>query len=93
MAKFQYTARNLSGAKVSGHIEAEAESAAIQLLEKRELYPVDVWNSEKQQSTGSFGGRISNRDLGVMYGQLSDLLGSGVPLLRAIRSLIKSTVN
>ena len=93
MAKFQYTARNLRGAKVSGHIEAEAESAAIQLLEKRELYPVDVWNSEKQQSTGSFGGRISNRDLGVMYGQLSDLLGSGVPLLRAIRSLIKSTVN
>jgi len=93
MAKFQYTARNLSGAKVSGHIEAEAESAAIQLLEKRELYPVDVWDSEKQQSTGSFGGRISNRDLGVMYGQLSDLLGSGVPLLRAIRSLIKSTVN
>ena len=93
MAKFQYTARNLIGAKVSGLIEAEGESAAIQLLEKRELYPVDVWNSENEQSTRSFRGRISNRDLGVMYGQLSDLLGSGVPLLRAIKSLIKSTVN
>ena len=93
MAKFQYTARNLIGAKVSGLIEAEGQSAAIQLLEKRELYPVDVWNSENEQSTRSFRGRISNRDLGVMYGQLSDLLGSGVPLLRAIKSLIKSTVN
>ena len=28
-----------------------------------------------------------------MYGQLSDLLGSGVPLLRALKSLVKSTVN
>ena len=93
MAKFQYTARNLRGEKVSGLIEAEAESAAIQLLENRELYPVDIWNSEDEKSTRSFRGRISNRDLGIMYGQLSDLLGSGVPLLRAIKSLIKSTVN
>ena len=93
MAKFQYTARNLRGEKISGLIEAEAESAAIQLLENRELYPVDIWNSEDEKSTRSYRGRISNRDLGIMYGQLSDLLGSGVPLLRAIKSLIKSTVN
>ena len=93
MPKFQYTARNLSGGKVSGLIEADGEGAAIQLLETRELYPVDVWNTEDEQSSRSFRGRISNRDLGVMYGQLSDLLSSGVPLLRAIKSLIKSTVN
>jgi general secretion pathway protein F/type IV pilus assembly protein PilC len=28
-----------------------------------------------------------------MYGQLADLIGSGVPLLRALDSLVKSTVN
>ena len=93
MPKFQYTARNLSGGKVAGLIEADAEGAAIQSLERRELYPIDIWNTEDKGNNKSFRGRISNRDLGVMYGQLSDLLGSGVPLLRALKSIVKSTVN
>ena len=93
MPKFQYTARNLSGGKVSGNVEAEGEIAAARLLENRELFPIDVWNSEAGESAASFRRRISSRDLGVMYGQLSDLLGSGVPLLRSLKSLVKSTVN
>ena len=93
MPKFQYTARNLSGGKVAGLIEADGEGAAIQLLERKELYPVDIWNTEDKADNRLFRGRISNRDLGVMYGQLSDLLDSGVPLLRALKSIVKSTVN
>ena len=93
MPKFQYTARDASGGKVTGQLEADGQGAAIRFLEGRELYPIDVWDTEDKESAGSFRRRISNRDLGVMYGQLSDLLGSGVPLLRAITSLIKSTVN
>ncbi|MBC8243903.1 MAG: type II secretion system F family protein [Verrucomicrobia bacterium] len=93
MPKFQYTARNLNGGKVAGLIEADGEGAAIQLLERKELYPVDIWNTDDKADNRLFRGRISNRDLGVMYGQLSDLLGSGVPLLRALKSIVKSTVN
>ena len=93
MPKFQYTARNLSGGKVSGNVEAEGEIAAARLLENRELFPIDVWSPEAGGSATSFRRRISSRDLGVMYGQLSDLLGSGVPLLRSLKSLVKSTVN
>ena len=36
---------------------------------------------------------MRTRDIGLMYGQLADLIGSGVPLLRALDSLIRSTVN
>ena len=93
MPKFQYTARNLSGAKVSGQIEADAVGNATRSLESHDLFPIDVWNVEDNENTTSFRRRISSRDLGIMYGQLSDLLGSGVPLLRALKSLIKSTVN
>ena len=93
MPKFQYTARNLSGGKVSGNVVAEGEIAAARLLENRELFPIDVWSPEAGGSATSFRRRISSRDLGVMYGQLSDLLGSGVPLLRSLKSLVKSTVN
>lgn len=46
MPKFQYTARNLSGGKVSGNVEAEGEIAAARLLENRELFPIDVWSPE-----------------------------------------------
>ena len=93
MRKFQYTARNLSGAKVSGQIEADAVGNATRSLESHDLFPIDVWNVEDNENTTSFRRRISSRDLGIMYGQLSDLLGSGVPLLRALKSLVKSTVN
>ena len=93
MPKFQYTARNLSGGKVSGNVEAEGKIAAARLLENRELFPIDVWSPEAGGSATSFRRRISSRDLGVMYGQLSDLLASGVPLLRSLKSLVKSTVN
>ena len=93
MPKFQYTARNLSGGKVSGNVVAEGEIAAARLLENRELFPIDVWSPEAGGSATSFRRRISSRDLGVMYGQLSDLLASGVPLLRSLKSLVKSTVN
>ena len=93
MPKFQYTARNLNGGRVSGQIEAEAVGAASRLLENRDLFPIDVWDVEDNESANSFRRRIASRDLGIMYGQLSDLLGSGVPLLRALKSLVKSTVN
>ena len=48
MPKFQYTARNLNGGRVSGQIEAEAVGAASRLLENRDLFPIDVWDVEKE---------------------------------------------
>ena len=74
MPKFQYTARNLNGGRVSGQIEAEAVGAASRLLENRDLFPIDVWDVEDNESANSFRRRIASRDLGIMYGQLSDLL-------------------
>ena len=63
------------------------------MLEDRDLFPIDVWSVDDSLGSSSFRRNIPSRDLGIMYGQLSDLLGSGVPLLRALKSLFKSTVN
>ncbi|MDP6893576.1 MAG: type II secretion system F family protein, partial [Verrucomicrobiota bacterium] len=82
MPKFQYTARNQKGGKISGQIESEGKAAATRLLEDRELFPIDIWDIEDNEGSSSFRRNIPSRDLGIMYGQLSDLLGSGVPLLR-----------
>ena len=94
MTQFQYTAVNEAGERVSGALEAESEAAVLRVLEEKRLFPVTV------RGKGVVAGkarpvrhRVRTRDLGVMYGQLADLIGSGVPLLRALETLVKSTVH
>lgn len=94
MIQFQYTALTESGERVTGAMEAESEAAVLRLLGDKKLFPVSVRG--KGVVSGKAPARkykVRSRDLGVMYGQLADLLGSGVPLLRALDSLIKSTVS
>ena len=90
MPKFRYTALNADGRQVSGQLEAEGEGAAVRILGERQLFPVNIASADASQSKRR---RVSSRDIGMMYGQLADLIGSGVPMLRALDSLIRSTVN
>ena len=90
MPKFRYTALNTDGRQVSGQLEAEGEAAAVRMLGERQLFPVNIASADASQSKRR---RVSSRDIGMMYGQLADLIGSGVPMLRALDSLIRSTVN
>jgi general secretion pathway protein F len=95
MIRFQYTARNSAGERIAGMLEAESEAAVFRFLEEKSLFPIAI----QSRSTSVKGKknfllrRVRNRDVGTMYGQLADLIGSGVPLLRALDSLIRSTVN
>jgi general secretion pathway protein F len=95
MTKFHYTALKEDGERVSGVFEAETEAALLRLLEEKRLFPVSVRGARK--SKGLQGGLLKRgvrmRDVGTMYGQLADLIGSGVPMLRALDSLARSTVN
>ena len=95
MGEFRYTAKTDQGERVTGVIDADTEAAVLRFLDEKNLFPVSVADiagaaSRKQKTTGR---RIPTRDVGVMYGQLADLIGSGVPLLRALDSLVKSTIN
>jgi general secretion pathway protein F len=95
MPQFRYTALDVAGKQMAGALEAENESVAARLLEERKLFPISV-RGDAKSSTGQTPQRkwrIRRRDIGIMYGQLADLLGSGVPLLRAIDALIKSPAN
>lgn len=90
MAQFNYTAVNAGGQRVSGVLEAESQAGVMRALEDKSLFPVSVW-AKDGAAAGGKKRKVKARDLGVMYGQLADLLGSGVPLLRALDSLIKSS--
>jgi general secretion pathway protein F/type IV pilus assembly protein PilC len=85
---------NEAGQRVSGALEAESEAAVLRVLEEKRLFPVTVRGKGVSASgKAKPRRRIRTRDLGVLYGQLADLIGSGVPLLRALETLVKSTVH
>jgi general secretion pathway protein F/type IV pilus assembly protein PilC len=84
MAMFAYTARDREGRKVSGRMEASNQQAALSELESQGLAPIEL--STASVSTGS-NRSSSPRVMARFYRQLSDLLKSGVPLLRSLRLL------
>ena len=81
MAKYKYMAKDASGEAVTGVLEADSETAALRSLDELQLYPVRVDEDSAGKPAAASRGRIRGRDVGVMYGQLSDLLSAGVPLL------------
>jgi len=88
---FVYTARTAGGEEIVGTMQADCESAVVHALGERSLYPVNV--SEQTKSGGIVAksrGKIRRRDVGVMYGQLADLLRAGVPMLRALEIIARS---
>ena len=95
MGEFHYTAKSATGEKVSGSLTADSEAAVLRYLDEKQLFPVAVRNLAGADDLREkrVKGRVPTRDVGVMYGQLADLIGSGVPLLRSLKSLVKSTVN
>jgi general secretion pathway protein F len=95
MPRFQYTAVDNAGKRVTGAMEADTEAAALRAIEEKSLFPVSLVGAANNDrgEDGKSKIRIRSRDVGLMYGQLADLIGSGVPMLRALDSLIRSTVN
>jgi len=90
MPDFKYTARDNSGEKVSGSLEAESRREAIAALSARGLFPIEV-GADSADDDQKQVRRVPAQLMSVTYGQLSDLLGSGVPLLRALEVIQKQT--
>jgi general secretion pathway protein F/type IV pilus assembly protein PilC len=93
MPRFTYTALSEAGAQTTGTLEADSQPAALRILAEKRLYPISVKGDSSTTDGKPKTRRVKAADLGMLYSQLADLLGSGVPLLRSLDSLIKSTVN
>jgi general secretion pathway protein F/type IV pilus assembly protein PilC len=94
MPDFQYTAWEMSGQQVTGTLNAPSKQDALSSLASRQLFPVSVESAEKPTSVaGGRGRRVAGRHLVTFFRQLSDLLRSGVPLLRSLELLQKQSPN
>jgi len=95
MPTFSYKARSLEGKLVDGVLTAESETAALRTLDEKALFPIEVHEGGKAGRSVVSGKRkkISLRRLAEMYGQLADLLGAGVPVLRSLDILCRQGAN
>lgn len=99
MPMFTYKAKDRSGTAVSGTLEAESRVAVSTRLQAMGLFPVDI-RSEAEAGGGKLarisGGRkarIKSIDLMNFYQQMSDLIGAGVPLVKALSVVKNQTQN
>jgi type II secretory pathway component PulF len=90
MTDFQYTARDNSGQKISGVIQAPGRREATAALVARSLFPVEIGESVKSVQPKKVR-RVSGQLISTTFAQLADLLHSGVPLLRSLEVIKKQT--
>lgn len=91
MPDFAYIARDASGQRVTGTIDAANRRDALAALSAKALFPIDVRGDAPATAEQKSTRRASAQVLATTFAQLADLLRSGVPLLRSIEVLQRQT--
>lgn len=99
MPSFTYTAKDPTGRTLTGVMQADSEAAVVRTLDQRSLFPVQIVPEAQRNQTplaqlaSVAGARVRLRHLSATYGQLADLLGAGVPMLRSLEILSKTSAS
>ncbi|MDY0166962.1 MAG: type II secretion system F family protein [Thermoguttaceae bacterium] len=88
MPHYSYVARDASGNQVTGTIEAASQQEVLAAIAGRSLFPVEIGSRQAVQGVRR---RVPASLLSTTLGQMSDLLQSGVPLLRSLEVLRRQT--
>lgn len=95
MAEFQYVARQASGTRVSGQLTAGGERDVLAALEEKGLVPIRIRPASPAVARlpilANRPRKVPGRIMARVYRQMSDLLKSGVPLLKTLELLERQT--
>ena len=101
MAKYFYVARDSTGKRREGMMEAESNTSVISILRRENLLPVEVRLvsekgtlipiTEKKQKRAR--GKVSLPEISLFSRQLSTMLEAGIPILDAVEDLASQTPN
>ena len=94
--KFSYKARTKTGEVKQGSINASSRKTALDILEKYELYVTSLIQEEKSIFSNikiPFLAHVSKKDVMLFTRQLSVMLKSAVPPVKALNTLATSTKN
>lgn len=88
---YTFTARDSTGKKINGQMEAQSSSGVIRSLHENGFFAIKV---EEAVNEGTlFQRKISLRELTFLCKQLAALLKSGVPIIKAMHSVIEQVKN
>src|SRR3990167_1582272 len=98
MKKYKYRARKNPEETVEGVLLADSRDEVVDQINELGLLPIEINEERLVERTKSAPWRFlikkaSARDLAVFYGQLSRLVKSGVPILRALGIIREQTEN
>lgn len=95
MAIFDYRAKNLVGQTVEGAVVAPSESAAYDTLREKQLTIISLRERAKSQKflSANLFNRVSVKEQVVFARQLSVMISANVPIVRALRILVRQTKN
>lgn len=90
MPTFQYVARNRSGQKQSGSLQAESRQQALIQLTQKGL-TLEKLTEQKAKATATGNKRVKTADLLIFTRQLSTIVSAGLPLLQGLDILAEQT--
>lgn len=96
MAVYDYKAKDTDGTTINGAVEAPTEAVAIDTLKERSLIVVSLHERRHTtlfQSSLSFFNRIPKKDVVLFARQLAVMISATVPIVQALRILVKQTSN
>ena len=96
MPQFQYEVKKAPGEASTGVLEAESRRAALARLREMGYFPISIeeyTGEEKKDSLRSALIRVRSKDRNLFFRQLATLLDAGMPLTRALGTLVQQTEN
>ena len=98
MPQFQYEVKRGPGESSTGVLEAENQRAAVARLREMGYFPIRVEeytgsDEKKSDVLRQALVRIKLKDRNIFFRQLANLIESGMPITRALRTLVEQTEN
>ncbi len=96
MPGYTYVARDATGNKKEGFLEAENVSSVLTLLRRQNLTPVEVRPAAGRKRAKKFSprsGRVSLSELALFSRQIATMLDAGIPIVQTMGDLAEETPN
>ena len=95
---YLYKAKKLTGEIIEGVIEADNRRLVINKLQKMQVFPISIQEKDagkglKQELSLNLLRRVSMKDVMTFSRQMSDLLRSGLTLVRCLDVIVLQTGN
>ena len=96
MPQFKYEVKKGPGAATTGVLEAESQRAAVARLRDMGYFPISIQEYEGEEKKDTLREalvRVRLKDRNLFFRQLANLIESGMPITRALGTLVEQTEN